>query len=381
MNPGGFVDHHTVVINATSIGRVLGGIGVYGVLLIKALARVNAPLRFGVVLNEDARPHFADTSFPGTMSVRYVPSALSPDRGSRGHLLRFLHATQLALRAGRRLVFGTSQIEAPLLGPGGVVTVHDAIPLLFEKYHPRQRHFYRYVLGPALRGATAVITPSQATKSLLQEKYGLGEEKIRVIPHGLSVPPSARSAPAGPRAPFILCIGRANPIKNIGTLLAAHRLLRPHLPVSVVFAGGQSPLTPSELRQHPDVVFRGNVSDAEKLDLLDRASVLVCPSLYEGFGFPPLEAMARGCPVVVSNTGSLPEVGGDAALYVDPRDVRGMAAAIHAVLSDERVREGMVARGHQRARAFSWEASARQHVSLFEEVLALRDRSFAEVAG
>src|SRR6185295_80697 len=231
------MDHHSVIVNATSIGRVLGGIGVYGVLLIKALARMDGPLRFGVLLNEDARPHFADTAFPAGMKVRYVTPAVSPDRGSRGQLLRWLYATQVALRAGRRLVFGASQIEAPLLGPGGVVTVHDTIPLLFEKYHPRQRHFYRHVLGPALRGAAAVVTPSQATKSLLQEHYRLDAERIRVIPHGLSVNPSAlpRPAAASAREPFILCIGRPNPIKNIGTLLAAHRLLRPHLRVSVVF--------------------------------------------------------------------------------------------------------------------------------------------------
>ena len=372
---------YTVIVNATSIGRVLGGIGVYGVLLVKALARVDTPLRFHVLLNEDARPHFADTLFPTHVTVHYAPAAISPDRGTRGHILRWLYATQRALRAGRRLVFGTSQIEAPLLGPGGVVTVHDVIPLLFEKYHPRQRHYYRHVLGPALRAASAVITPSEATKARLQERYGLDPGKIRVIRHGLSVPVAPSSARRAAREPLILCVGRPNPIKNIGTLLAAHRLLCRRLPVKLVFAGGQGPVPAARGRLDPDVVFRGDVSDAEKLDLLDRASVLVCPSLYEGFGFPPLEAMARGCPVVISETGSLPEVGGDAARYVDPRDAPAMATAIYEVLTDAGLRERMIDRGYRRVRTFSWEASARQHASLFEEVLALRDRRLAEVAG
>jgi glycosyltransferase involved in cell wall biosynthesis len=372
---------HTVIVNATSIGRVLGGIGVYGVLLVKALARVETALRFRVFLNEDARPHFEDTSFPEHVRVHYAPAALSPDRGTRGHVLRWLYATQRALRAGRSLVFGTSQIEAPLVGAPGIVTVHDVIPLLFERYHPRQRHFYRHVLGPALHGATAVITPSRATKERLQERYALAPERIHVIPHGVPVPFAARSEASRPREPFILCIGRPNPIKNIRTLLAAHRLLRPYLPLKVVFAGGEGPLPAGAAPGDPDVVFRGNVTDAEKLDLLDRASVLVCPSLYEGFGLPPLEAMARGCPVVISSTGSLPEVGGDAARYVDPLDAHGMAAAIHEVLTDPCLRERMIDRGYRRARTFSWEASARQHVALFEEVLALRDRRLAEVAG
>jgi glycosyltransferase involved in cell wall biosynthesis len=369
---------HAVIVNATSIGRVLGGIGVYGVLLVKALARVDTALRFSVVLGEDACPHFAGASFPDNMRVHWAPAALSPDRGTRGHLLRWLYANQISLRAGRRLVFGTSQIEAPLMGLAGVVTVHDVIPMLFENYHPRQRHFYRHVLGPALRGCSAVITPSETTKDRLEEHYGVSPEKIRVIAHGVSVPKAPRPPRPAPREPFILCVGRPNPIKNIGTLLAAHRLLRPHLPLKVVFAGGPPP---PGVRPGPDVVFLGDVSDAQKLDLLDRAAVLVCPSLYEGFGFPPLEAMARGCPVVISQTGSLPEVGGDAARYVDPRDAAGMAAAIHEVVTDARLRERMIDRGYRRAQTFSWEASARQHVSLFEEVLALRDRRFAEVAG
>ena len=150
----------SVIVNATSIGRVLGGIGVYGVLLVKALARLDTPLRFRVILNQDARPHFADASFPESMQVRWAPAGLSPDRGTPGHVLRWLYANGRALRAGRSLAFGTSQIEAPLIGAPGIVTVHDIIPLLFARYHPRQRHFYRHALGPALRHAAAVVTPT-----------------------------------------------------------------------------------------------------------------------------------------------------------------------------------------------------------------------------
>jgi glycosyltransferase involved in cell wall biosynthesis len=237
------------------------------------------------------------------------------------------------------------------------------------------------VLGPALRGAAAVITPSRATKARLEEQYRLAPEKIRVIPHGVSVASAPRAEPGPRREPFILCIGRPNPIKNVRTLLAAHRLLRTCMRVKVVFAGGDGPVPTGADQRDPDVVFRGDVTDAEKLELLDHASVLVCPSLYEGFGFPPLEAMARGCPVVISSTGSLPEVGGDAARYVDPLDAPGMAAAVREVLTDHRLRERMIDRGYWRARTFSWDASARQHVSLFEEVLALRHRRLAEVAG
>jgi len=359
----------TVVINATSIGGTLGGIGVYGVNLIKSLARADGSLRYAVIVNRTARPHLADIAFPSNVSVHWVGGAVSPDLGSVGHLLRWLFANQLALRSGRTLVFGASQIEAPLVGLGGIVMVHDLIPLLFPLHHPRQRHFYRYLLGPALRSAAAVITPSLTTKNLLEAHYRLSSEKIRVIPHGVPVPTRRRSAAAGSEAPLVLCIGRAGPMKNIETLLAAHRLLPPGIRGRLVFVGAEAP--PGGAAE-AGVVFRGAVSEAEKLELLDRASLLVCPSLYEGFGFPPLEAMARGCPVITSRTGSLPEVCAAAAHYVDdPCDPTGMAAAIQNLLLNEQPREELIERGFRRVQAFSWEASAREHVKLFEEVMAL----------
>jgi glycosyltransferase involved in cell wall biosynthesis len=356
----------TVVINATSIGRTLGGIGVYGANLIKTLARADDSLRYTVLLSRSARSHFTDTVFPPHMTVRWVGGAVSPDRGSLGHLLRWLYANQLALHSGGALVFGTSQIEAALVGLRKVVMVHDLIPLLFPAHHPRQRYFYRHLLGPALRAAAAVVVPSCTTKALLESHYHLHEEKVRVIPHGVPVPTRPRSASAGAE-PLVLCLGRAGPMKNVQTLVRAHRLLPPGIRARLVLVGAEAP---RQRGAEGGAVFRGAVSEAEKLDLLDRASLLVCPSLYEGFGFPPLEAMARGCPVIASGVGSLPEVCGDAARYVDPLDPAGMAAAIENVLLDERVREGLIERGLRRVQAFSWEASAREHVKLFEEVLA-----------
>jgi glycosyltransferase involved in cell wall biosynthesis len=361
-----------VVINATSIGRVLGGIGIYGIHLIRALARSDSRLRLQLVLNRSARPHLADVVLPPHMSVRWVGDWLSPDRGSAGHLLRFLHANQLALRRGPALVFATSQIEAALLGSPGVVMVHDTIPLLFAEHHPRQRHFYRHLLGPALRAAAAVITPSWTTKALLEEHYGLNADRIRVIPHGVPVPSLARPVDSTSGRPFILSLGRAGPMKNIATLREAYRRLEPEIREDLVFAGAERPAHwPPEER----VVFMGPVTDAEKVDLLDRASLLVCPSLHEGFGFPPVEAMARGCPVIAARAGSLPEVCADAAHYVEPLDVAGMAAAMRAVLSQPPLRRELSERGLRRVRAFSWEASAREHLELFEAVLALRARA------
>jgi len=362
-----------VVVNATSIGGRLGGIGVYGVNLVKALARAESELDFRIVLNKTARPHFLDVSWPPHVEVRWVGGSLSPDHGSLGHLRRWLYANRLALQRNT-LVFAASQIEAALLGRPRVVMVHDLIPLRFPQWHPRQYFFFRHLLGPALRGAAAVVVPSCATRDRLLEHYGVKAERIRVIPHGVSVPLHAQPQAGSGRDPLILTFAGASPVKNVQTLMHAFRRVEHLIPHRLVVIGdrrrpGRSPATGSS----PRIQFLGWVSQREKLELLDRAAVLVCPSLDEGFGFPALEAMARGCPVLASWAGSLPEVCGDAAIYVAPQDAESVAAALLAVLSPGPLRESLVEKGTRRAPSLDWSASAAEHLGLFTEVLAAGD--------
>ncbi len=359
-----------VVVNATSIGGRLTGIGVYGVNLVKAMIQAEGDLDLSIVLNEAARPHFLDVHWPPHVEVRWVGGSLSPDRGSLGHLRRWLYANRLALQRNA-LVFAASQIEAALVGRPGVVMVHDLIPLRFPQSHPRQHFFFRHLLGPALRGAAAVVVPSCATRDRLLEHYGVAAGRIRVIPHGVSVPLRAHPRAGSARDPLILTLGGANPVKSVQTLLDAFRRVEHRIPHRLVVIGdcrrpGRSPATGSSSR----IQFLGWVSEREKLDLLDRAAVLVCPSLDEGFGFPALEAMARGCPVLASRAGSLPEVCADAAMYVAPQDVEGLAAVLLAVLSPGPLRAGLVDKGTQRAASLEWGASAAAHLGLFRKVLA-----------
>ncbi len=362
-----------VVVNATGIGGRLGGIGVYGAHLIKALVKAESDLDFSIVLNETARPHFLDLSWPPHAEVRWVGGSLSPDRGTLGHLRRFLYANRLALQRSA-LVFAASQIEAALVGRPGVVMVHDLIPLRFPQWHPRQHFFFRHLLGPALRRAAAVVVPSYATRDRLLEHYGLTAARIHVIPHGASVPLRAQPQAESGRDPLILTFGGANPMKNVQTLVHAFRLVEHRIPHRLVVVGerrqpDESPATGSSSR----IQFLGWVSQGEKLELLDRAAVLVCPSFDEGFGFPAIEAMARGCPVLASRAGSLPEVCADAAIYAAAQDAEGVAAALLAVLSPGLLRESLVERGTRRAASLDWGASAAAHLSLFREVLGAGD--------
>jgi glycosyltransferase involved in cell wall biosynthesis len=364
-----------VVVDATSIGGRLGGIGVYGVNLVRTLAGMEADLDITIVLNETARPHFLPAACLRGVEVRWVGSSVSPDRGSLGHLRRWLHANRLALQQRDALIFATSQIEAAVIGRPRVVMVHDLIPLRFPQWHPRQRFFFRHVLGAALRGAAAVVVPSRATRDRLLEHYGLAAERIRVIPHGVSVP--LRAGPRGGpgREPLILGFGGSSPVKNVQTLIHAFRRVESQIPHRIVIVGDRRRLgRVSETGASPRVAFLSWVSEEEKLALLDRAAVLVCPSFDEGFGFPALEAMARGCPVVASRAGSLPEVCADAAIYIAPQDAEGIAAALLGVLSPGRLRDTLVEKGARRATSFGWNASAAEHLRLFREVLAAGGR-------
>lgn len=364
-----------LIVNATAIGHRVDGIAVYGANLVKALWRTGVDRPLTVVLSEDARRFFPESEIPAGASIRWVGAWLSPSRGTPGNVRRVLFANHLARQHRNALVFGLSQLEAPIVGARGLVTVHDLIPWLFRDAHPRQYHFYRHYLGRALNHAFGLIAPSQTTKDDMVRHYGIEADRVHVIPHGSPVPMSAcaKSIQHGDR--YILWIGRSDPTKNLPALLAAFRTIERQTDVRLVIAGEGSPV---DLRASGvddgslgRVTVLGPVSDAEKIALLDRASVLVCPSLYEGFGFAPLEAMARGCPVVAASTGALPEVCGDAALYVDPRQPGRIADALLRVLTHPELSRDLVERGRTRSTALTWEASVRAHLAVIDRVSRL----------
>ncbi len=174
----------------------------------------------------------------------------------------------------------------------------------------------------------------------------------------------------------MLFVGTVEPRKNVPTLLSAFQQVLDHYhpEVDLVLAGSPGWLTDevyalaNRLGLTGRVHFLGRVSDEELVWLYNGARLLVLPSFYEGFGLPPLEAMACGCPVVVSNVSSLPEVVGDAGLLVDPQDADALAVAIWRLLSDAALREEMVAKGLKRAACFSWTRAARETLELYRRV-------------
>jgi glycosyltransferase involved in cell wall biosynthesis len=367
-----------LVVNATAIGPRVDGIAVYGVNLVKALWRAGGDRPLTVVLNEDARRFFPESEIPAGASIRWVSARMSPSRGTRGNMQRWLFANHLARHYSDALVFGLSQLEAPIAGGRGIVMVHDMIPWLFRDAHPRQYHFYRHYLGRAVSRALAIITPSRATREDLCRHYGIDGARVHVVRHGSPVPVSWCTTSDKRHDPYIVWIGRSEPTKNLPAVLAAFRIIAPQMNVRLIVAGEGSHVdlsaTGVECGSAGRVTFLGPVSEATKIALLDRASALVCSSLYEGFGFAPLEAMARGCPVVTAPTGGLPEVCGDAVVYADPRQPRLIAEALVRVLGDSHLARGLAERGRARAESLTWEASAREHLAIFDHVARLDEK-------
>jgi glycosyltransferase involved in cell wall biosynthesis len=275
-----------------------------------------------------------------------------------------------------------------VLGRPYVVTVHDLIRYFdlngigpfIHRPNLRDRFYLRLDYAGVCR-ATALISVSETTKRDLCTHFGLPEERVFVIyegvDHAVFRPLSGRPLDQ----PYLLFVGSEHPRKNLPVVFRAFAALKREQRfrdvklLKIGRAGGpEAPFRArtlaalSELGLERDVVFREDVSDAKLAQCYSGAECLVLPSLYEGFGFPPLEAMACGCPVVVSNAGSLPEIAAGSALLVEPCDAEGLADALRRVLTENATRKDLVERGLRRAAEFSWERTARETVAVYDAV-------------
>jgi glycosyltransferase involved in cell wall biosynthesis len=255
--------------------------------------------------------------------------------------------------------------------PPAAVYVHDLAFRLRPAEVPwQQRAYFGTVLAPALRKAAAILVPSETTRRDLLAAYpvpGL-EGRLTVIPEGLSLPAPPGELPEGIEPGFILAVGTIEPRKNYRRLLGAYRRLRSRsLPIVIGRRAGVPQLviagrpgwafgdTLQRIQVEPGVRYLGHVDEPTLSALYESASVLAYPSLYEGFGLPLLEAMARGVPAVIGKSGALPELAGGTAIEVDAEDVDAIADGLEKLLSDAALRTRLGAEGMRRAAVFTWE--------------------------
>jgi len=273
----------------------------------------------------------------------------------------------------------------PLRHARGLVTIHDlAFLRLPECADPGLRAYLSQAVPRSLARASLILADSESTRRDLIELLDVPEERVRVVPAGVEGrfrPIEDEDVLARVRRryslcePFILSLGTLEPRKNFVRLIEAHARLRQSLPSTppLVIAGGRGWLyeqiyTAARKWGNGKVRFLGFVPDDDLPALYTLAELFTFPSLYEGFGLPPLEAMACGTPVVCSNRPSLPEIVGDAALMVDAENVEELAAAMRRALEDEALRAELITKGLAQARRFPWEKAAQSLLAAYEEM-------------
>lgn len=269
------------------------------------------------------------------------------------------------------VMFGANYFLPRLLGAVArrrVITVHDVTYKRFPELLQKETlanldaHMPREIAA-----ADAIVCVSEATRRDLLHFYQVDPRKVVAVHSGLSVLSPQSSVLT---QPYILFVSTIEPRKNLAVLLDAYERLRPHIPHQLVVVGkiGWKSESIAKRLKAPGVVHLDYV-DAETLaGVYANADLFVFPSIYEGFGFPLLEAMAHGVPAIAAQSSSLPEIGGDAALYFDPRDDRELEHLIARVLGDAALREELVTRGRARAAQFRWDVAAEKTLDVFRGV-------------
>ena len=297
----------------------------------------------------------------------------------------------IPVRLGRTSpdLFHTPHYVLPVLTPcRSIVTIHDCIHLIFPEYlRNRMAHTYaRTMFWTAVNRASRILTVSEASKRDILRFFGVADDKVTVIHNAIDDrfykdPPEEHIVRVRERyqlsGRFLMYAGNVKPHKNIERLIDAFVLLRRDgLDDLKLLITGSEISRYATLRRavhrhnlHKHVRFLGYQSEETLATLYRLADVFVFPSLYEGFGLPPLEAMASGTPVIVSNVSSLPEVVGDAGVLVNPYEPRAIADGIQRVLVDRTLRENLIKRGLIRAKSFSWAKSVNRIREIYQEVV------------
>lgn len=372
-----------IAIDARIAHYTGAGIGQYAVHLAQALARLDRANQYVLLQSRKDQRTLVDEPHVERHGI-WTPSH---HRWEQGLLAAEFNLFPAVRRLHIDLLHSTDFIPPlRLRGFKSVITVHDLAFLRWPHFLTEDSARYYGQVEAAVERADHIIAVSESTKNDLVKLLGAPRNKITVVYEAadpLYRPMTRAEALASMRSAFplpeefILFVSTIEPRKNIATLLRAYRRLLDSYKVSagLVLAGATGWLadqifeTVEQLDLQRHVTFLGRVQNGDLVYLYNLARCLAHPAYYEGFGLTPLEAMACGTPVVVSNVSSLPEVVGDAALLIDPNNDEELAVALHRVLTDEALRASLREKGLARARTFSWERTA-------EETLAVYQRTF-----
>ncbi len=314
-----------------------------------------------------------------------VPNNLTPEQGTKGHLRRLLwtqfNLPKIYQKLEGALLFSPVP-EAPLYSNcRSVVMVHDLIPLRFPKKISPLTPYFKYYIPQVLKQAKHIICNSQATATDIIDFFGVSSTKITPIPLAydanhfkpLKVTPETISKT---KIPYFLYVGRHDPHKNLPRLIEAFARIRNYQDYELWLAGPTDKRYTPKLQQQAtelgiinQVKFLDYVSYDQLPILLNQSLALVFPSLWEGFGFPVLEAMGCGTPVITSNLSSLPEVAGDAGLLINPYQVSEMTDAMEQIVNDDGLRSQLQTLSLQQSSKFSWQKTGQITLGTVQRLL------------
>ncbi|MBN1419176.1 MAG: glycosyltransferase family 4 protein [Planctomycetes bacterium] len=338
------------------------GIARYTRGLVRALARDPGPFRLHVFARADAPPGLA----PRTEGVDIRP-----------YSLREQWAVPRRIRRAGAALYHSTTFTAPLACPvPSIVTIYDLTPIAhYGIRRPLHLAYYAIIVRAAARRAAFVITVSNPSARAIARRLGVPPRRIEVIPPGIDTESIERAIGTGsaPRREgfTVAAVGGRLPHKNLRAAIEGFEAFARSDPARrLVILGEIDPVARSALaRSRARVETRGPLPDEAFYREIASADAFVFPSLAEGFGLPPLEAMACGVPVVASRAGALPETLGDAALLFDPRDPAALPALLDRLAGAPDLRRDLSARGRRRARGFSWAAAAAATRALYAQVL------------
>ncbi|OGC07812.1 hypothetical protein A2230_00425 [candidate division WOR-1 bacterium RIFOXYA2_FULL_36_21] len=363
-------------IDARPLSSQRSGIGRYLYGLINALEEIDKQNEYFLYSHKEFSLPFKNLRWHKRVGSKFF---------SKIGTLYLLLAMPRQIKKDQIDVFwGTQNILPFFLPCKKILTVHDFV----WRFFPKTMTFYnlyvnRLFAGKSIQISDCFMAVSQSTADDLIRLFNIKRDCISVVHNGIELSFGAtrrRNLIEGKfniSCKYILTVGTIEPRKNIISLVKAFKKYQERVDseVQLVVVGARGWANSSlfdtirKFNFKDDAIrFLGHISDDDLKRLYSSAEVFVFPSLYEGFGFPPLEAMACGCPVIVSNTSSMPEVCGDAAFYINPYDIENIVNALNSVLSNQNLRNLLIEKGLNRVKLFTWEESAQKVLDLFNSV-------------
>jgi len=376
-----------IAIDYTPAVHQQAGIGRYTRGLVQALTRLDSDNRYTLMVLGRTGAQFIPKTLPANFKLRFIPIS---DRWATVLWYRLNLPIPVELFSGQTDLFHGPSFTLPPSFTPSLLTVHD---LSFLRYpqgaHPGLLAWLIKAVPRSLRRARHVLADSESTRADLIELMQVPSERITVIGAGVekrfqpvTAPETLARVRARYRLPnrFILSVSTLEPRKNLTGLIAAFNRMASSNALSsmadlhLVIAGGKGWLyddifaaaETSPLRER--IHFAGYVADEDLPALYSLATLFAFPSHYEGFGIPVLESMACGTPVVCANNSSLPEIAGDAALLIEATDTEALTDAMHQLVIDASLREGLIQRGYEQAGKFKWEEAARRLLDVYSTI-------------